>query len=186
MKWLIKSPSNKNGYKICLPDNLTPGEAFTVQVDDKSYIANWDRSSETLFLSPTDNPDAERVYSVRGATTESFPDEPEISIDMEYLSPDAGASAFQGKAEIFIPGVKNRSTGDGTQGAIMRSPMAGKVLSIEVEEGQTISKGDLVCVIEAMKMENQIQASASGKVSNLNIKPGDQLALRDKLLIIKE
>ena len=64
-------------------------------------------------------------------------------------------------------------TGDAA-GAIT-SPMQGTVLSVAVTEGASVSAGDLVCVVEAMKMENEIVSPADGVVSELAVAPGDQV-----------
>jgi acetyl-CoA/propionyl-CoA carboxylase biotin carboxyl carrier protein len=61
-------------------------------------------------------------------------------------------------------------------GDSLTSPMQGTVIKIEVTEGQTVEEGDLILVLEAMKMEQPLKAHKSGKISNLNISVGDTLA----------
>ena len=56
------------------------------------------------------------------------------------------------------------------------SPMPGLVVSIDVEEGQTVEEGEAVCVVEAMKMQNIIRAEATGTVKAINVEPGDSVA----------
>jgi len=65
-------------------------------------------------------------------------------------------------------------TGEET-GAVV-SPMQGVVLGVEVADGQEIEAGGLICVIEAMKMENEIVAHRDGVVSGLSVAPGQQVA----------
>jgi acetyl-CoA/propionyl-CoA/long-chain acyl-CoA carboxylase, biotin carboxylase, biotin carboxyl carrier protein len=67
-----------------------------------------------------------------------------------------------------------RLTGDAA-GAIT-SPMQGTVLSVSVTEGASVAAGDLICVVEAMKMENEIVSAADGVVSELAVAPGDQVS----------
>jgi acetyl-CoA/propionyl-CoA carboxylase, biotin carboxylase, biotin carboxyl carrier protein len=64
-------------------------------------------------------------------------------------------------------------TGEGS-GAVA-SPMQGVVLSVRVAEGDHVEAGDLICVIEAMKMENEITAHRDGVVSALGVAPGQQV-----------
>jgi acetyl-CoA/propionyl-CoA carboxylase biotin carboxyl carrier protein len=52
------------------------------------------------------------------------------------------------------------------------SPMQGTVLKILVEEGETVEAGHVICVIEAMKMENEIAAPRDGVVTDLGVSPG--------------
>ncbi|HEU4971739.1 MAG TPA: acetyl-CoA carboxylase biotin carboxylase subunit [Gaiellaceae bacterium] len=56
------------------------------------------------------------------------------------------------------------------------SPMQGTVLSVAVSEGAAVRAGDLICVVEAMKMENEIVSSGDGVVAQLAVAPGDQVA----------
>jgi acetyl-CoA/propionyl-CoA carboxylase biotin carboxyl carrier protein len=55
------------------------------------------------------------------------------------------------------------------------SPMQGMVLSVAVEEGGPIQAGDLICVIEAMKMENEIVSQRDGVIAELRVRIGDQV-----------
>ena len=57
------------------------------------------------------------------------------------------------------------------QGAII-SPMPGKVIKVSVKKGQAVKKGDLLLVVEAMKMENNILAPGDGRVEAVNVKVG--------------
>ena len=53
--------------------------------------------------------------------------------------------------------------------------LPGVVLRIEVEEGEEVAEGDVLLVVEAMKMETEIKSPASGKVLSINVNQGDQV-----------
>lgn len=57
----------------------------------------------------------------------------------------------------------------------VKSPMPGKILSIDVEVGYEVQKGDKLIILEAMKMENVIKSPADGKIKKINIKEGDSV-----------
>ena len=57
-------------------------------------------------------------------------------------------------------------------GGIVRAPMPGLVLRVEVEEGQSIDVGTGVVVLEAMKMENEIKSPAGGTISSIRVTAG--------------
>jgi len=65
------------------------------------------------------------------------------------------------------------------------SPLQGTVLKVAVEQGAEVSEGDLICVIEAMKMENEIAAHRSGKVTALNVAEGAAVSSGDVLAVIE-
>ena len=56
---------------------------------------------------------------------------------------------------------------------IVRSMMPGKIISVEVKQGDNVKQGELVCVMESMKMEQNILAAVGGKILEVNIKSGD-------------
>ena len=74
--------------------------------------------------------------------------------------------------------------GGGAPGAIV-SPIQGTVLKVAVEKGATVEEGALICVVEAMKMENEITAHRSGKVEELPISEGAAVGSGDTLAVIK-
>jgi acetyl-CoA/propionyl-CoA carboxylase biotin carboxyl carrier protein len=65
------------------------------------------------------------------------------------------------------------------------APMQGTILTVLVEEGQEIEAGDVVCVLEAMKMENHIAATLDGTVSGVAVKAGDVVQTGQTLLVIE-
>ena len=65
------------------------------------------------------------------------------------------------------------------------SPLQGTVLKVAVEQGATVEEGDLICVIEAMKMENEIAAHRSGKVTALNVTEGAAVSSGDVIAVIE-
>ena len=56
-------------------------------------------------------------------------------------------------------------------------PMPGLVKAIHVGEGQQVKPGDILCIVEAMKMENVLRAEREGVVKSIKAKPGDSLAV---------
>jgi len=65
---------------------------------------------------------------------------------------------------------------------ILKAPLPGIVVGISVKEGDNVSKGQLLLVMEAMKMENEIKAPSEGKIISVKVIPG-QAVLQDEVLI---
>jgi acetyl-CoA/propionyl-CoA carboxylase biotin carboxyl carrier protein len=81
---------------------------------------------------------------------------------------------------------KARSKGiTGEVTGAVASPMQGTVLSVDVAVGQTVEAGALICVVEAMKMENELLAHREGVVAVVNVTPGQQVAVGDVVCVIE-
>jgi acetyl-CoA/propionyl-CoA carboxylase biotin carboxyl carrier protein len=74
--------------------------------------------------------------------------------------------------------------GGGAPGQLV-SPIQGTVLKVAVEKGTQVEEGALICVIEAMKMENEITAPSSGTVEELGVSEGGSVATGDTIAVIK-
>ena len=67
----------------------------------------------------------------------------------------------------------------------VKSPLPGVILDVKVNVGDTVAKGDLLLILEAMKMENSIVADRDGKVTAINVKIGDSVLEGTDLVIIE-
>ncbi|MFL5920766.1 MAG: acetyl-CoA carboxylase biotin carboxylase subunit [Gaiellaceae bacterium] len=66
------------------------------------------------------------------------------------------------------------------------TPMQGTVLAVEVAEGDEVQAGDVICIVEAMKMENEITAHRAGVVTDLSIEPGQAVAHGQIVCVVVE
>ena len=85
------------------------------------------------------------------------------------------------------PPKRERKSGGGASASSesLPSPLQGTVLKVPVEKGSTVEEGDLICVIEAMKMENEITAHRSGKLTALNVTEGAPVSSGDIIAVIE-
>jgi acetyl-CoA/propionyl-CoA carboxylase biotin carboxyl carrier protein len=85
------------------------------------------------------------------------------------------------------PPKRERKSGGGASASSesLPSPLQGTVLKVAVEQGAEVAEGDLICVIEAMKMENEIAAHRAGKVTALNVAEGAAVSSGDVLAVIE-
>ncbi len=72
----------------------------------------------------------------------------------------------------------------GASGDAVKAPMQATIVKVAVEEGQQVVKGDLVIVLEAMKMEQPIQAHKDGTIGAINATPGSTVSSGHQLLTI--
>ena len=74
----------------------------------------------------------------------------------------------------------------GNQGNVkINSPMPGKILNIKANVGDSVKKGDVLLLLEAMKMENEIVATEDGVVSSINVTVGSEVEAGDVLVTLK-
>ena len=96
---------------------------------------------------------------------------------------EAGAGGAAPAAGGKKPPKRERKAGGGAAASseALPSPLQGTVFKVVVEQGAEVAEGDLICVIEAMKMENEITAHRAGKVTSLNVEVGDAVTSGDTL-----
>ncbi|MEE9228233.1 MAG: biotin carboxylase N-terminal domain-containing protein, partial [Acidimicrobiia bacterium] len=64
----------------------------------------------------------------------------------------------------------------GDDGGIVTAPMQGAIVKVAVKAGETVHEGDTICILEAMKMENEVKAPVGGELVDLRIQPGDTVS----------
>lgn len=114
--------------------------------------------------------------TVNGTTYEVFVEE----ADGAYSAPVAPASVAPVAAPTAAPAAAPapkaaapKAAPAGPAGATkITAPMPGTILQIKVSAGQAVKKGDVICVLEAMKMENDIPAPCDGVVASVNAQKG--------------
>ena len=94
-------------------------------------------------------------------------------------APKAAAPAPKPAAPAAAPAPKAAS---GSAGSVtVASPMPGKILGVKTEVGKSVKKGEVLMILEAMKMENEIVAPSDGTVASVNVGVGDAVEAGDTL-----
>ena len=100
-----------------------------------------------------------------------------VEIEGQQAIFDGIAYPFQvrkiGEEKEAPPAAAPAAEGEGAVTAIM----PGKIMHVLVQEGDQVSEGDVVCVLEAMKMENELHAHTTGKVKTVHVSPGDDVEM---------
>jgi 3-methylcrotonyl-CoA carboxylase alpha subunit len=127
---------------------------------------------------------AEIIYGLRG---------PMLSVEGVEPAPDAVAVADENAVYVLRHGRQTKVTlrdamldeaGDQDKSGLVRAPMHGKVLSLLVEQGARVTRGQRVAVIEAMKMEHTLVAPLDGTVTEIAVAPDAQVAEGGKVMVI--
>ncbi len=97
----------------------------------------------------------------------------------------AGAAAPAGGGRKPPKRERKAGGGGGSSSEKLTAPLQGSIFKVLVQEGATVEEGDLICVIEAMKMENEITAHRSGKVTTLAVAEGGTINSGDLIAVIE-
>jgi acetyl-CoA/propionyl-CoA carboxylase, biotin carboxylase, biotin carboxyl carrier protein len=103
----------------------------------------------------------------------------EVKVIGAALGPNGAAPARK------APRRERKSGGGGGAPGELVSPIQGTVLKVAVEQGAEVEEGALICVVEAMKMENEITAPTAGTVAQLGVSEGGSVATGDTIAVIQ-
>ena len=108
-------------------------------------------------------------------------DEYEAIVPSAPAAPVAAPAAAPAAAAPAAPAAPAAVTG---AGEAVSAPMPGTILKVNVTQGQAVKEGDILCVLEAMKMENDIVAPKSGTVTQVVTSKGASVSSGDPLVVI--
>ena len=123
--------------------------------------------------------------TVNGTTYEVIVEEVDsVSAPVSYSAPVAAtpvAAPVNAPAVPKTAPVAPKAASSASGAAKVTSPMPGTILEVKVSVGQQVKKGDVICVLEAMKMENDIPAPQDGVIASINTQKGASVNAGDVL-----
>ena len=180
-EWVLTGPTSLLPFHLALldTDQWRRGETCRDLVEDPAWLAGLAAPAPAAPAADGGDPapSLERLYAV------------EVSgrrFDVRVIAPAERAAGPPATAAPRAPRRRASTNGAGPGSALeaLRSPLQGTVLRVAVEEGAVVAEGDLVCVIEAMKMENEITAHRAGTLSALAVSQGASVCLGDAIAVI--
>lgn len=105
-------------------------------------------------------------------------------VDVEVLEDDEDVASGYGlrPAHATDPHAQGHLETWDSEGKTCHSPVMGLVIKVNVEPGQAVEAGELMLVLEAMKMETNVTAPHAGTVESVRVKPGDPVKVNQLLL----
>ena len=121
-----------------------------------------------------------RVYEVEVEQGEAM-----LIDEYEIKAPAAPAPAAAPAAAAAAPAAPSAAPAASlAAGEVIKSPMPGNILKILVSQGQAVTEGDVLIILEAMKMENEIVATKSGTVQQIAVTKGAVVETGTSLVVI--
>ena len=106
----------------------------------------------------------------------------DVSVEEGGAGSVAATSAPKAAPKAAAAPAPKAAPAAGAQGAIkVNAPMPGKILSLKASAGQAVKKGEVIMLLEAMKMENEICAPQDGTIAGFNVAAGDMVEAGDVL-----
>ncbi|WP_085299184.1 sodium-extruding oxaloacetate decarboxylase subunit alpha [Cognaticolwellia mytili] len=144
------------------------------------------------FLENRNNPDAFEPAPVKPSAKKSVASSAPIASSAN-TAPESYAVSVDGKIYdvVVAPGGSIENIQASTNAPVaassaggepLNAPLAGNIFKVLVNEGDEVEEGDVVIIMEAMKMETEIRATKAGEISTVNIREGDSVAVGDTLL----
>jgi len=137
-------------------------EKFSIKIDGKTYQINLPKL------------DREKSFQLKVD---------ELVFKAEVKTPVAKASTTTFMPASLSPARKSVAQKEVTEGAVV-APMTGKIISVKVKKGDVVKQNQVLCVIEAMKMENEIAASKAGTVKEANVSEGSSVSEGETLFVV--
>ena len=100
--------------------------------------------------------------------------------------PPASPAVIPGTVPAASSAIPAASTAGVGNGEAIKAPMPGTILNIKISEGVKVKKGDVLFILEAMKMENEIMAPKDGTVIQINTAKGSTVSTGDILAVIQQ
>ena len=119
--------------------------------------------------------------TVNGNTYDVVVEEVDASVETPVASAPVVSAPVSAPKAAVAPKAPAAAKPAAQGATTVTSPMPGTILDVKVSVGQSIKKGDTICVLEAMKMENEIPAPCDGVVASINVQKGASVAANDVL-----
>jgi len=114
----------------------------------------------------------------------NMPDRPVASIQPATIQPAPLNADLPPRAPGAAPVITPPLSAGPVEGDPILAPIPGLILDVKVSVGETVTAGQTVAIIEAMKMENSIAAHVSGIIRDIRVQKGSQVSTRDVLMTI--
>lgn len=109
----------------------------------------------------------------------------ELQAGQTVSAPAAAPAPVAAPKKAAAPAAAPKKVSSGSVGATkVTAPMPGKIVDVKVSEGQNVKEGDVVVVLEAMKMENEIVAPKDGTIATVNVSKGASVDAAELLVSI--
>ena len=150
-------------------------KVFDIEKKEKGYLINHD--GESIFVEKTELANSIHLL-LNGKSYElglaKHPDYWEVGVEGERFL-----------LNVVDPRKKSLRIASGEGEGLLVTKMPGRIVEVCCEVGQAVEKGDVIIIVEAMKMENPLKAAKSGTIAEIFVGNGDLVEAKQKLILIE-
>ncbi len=162
-------------YKVCV-ERLDEGGLLVVKVGDESFTINTILNEDgTYTLNDTVSDYTIKILKKTGST---------LNLELDDEAKEVGWKRIIKSKAAEAPTASSSGNGPKIPGGVY-PPMPGKITEVKVTVGDVVKSGQTVCILEAMKMFNELKASADGTVKEVNVEPGSNVTPNDLLVLVE-
>jgi biotin carboxyl carrier protein len=159
---LFTAKVDDKSYKIELQaEKISPEEAFAIKIDDKSYSIQFPAIEQEKLI----------PLKVDGAT---------FKVQIKTLGIRRALTSFEPAPTVSM---RKTAAQASVEGAVT-APMTGRIVKMKVTKGEQVQAKQVLCIIEAMKMENEISAPKAGIIQEVNVSEGSPVSEGEILFVI--
>ena len=153
---------------------------FTVEIIDEHHVAVDGVAFDVDFQSVRGQPIFSMLLDGKSYEAYIYPDEDRWDVLLQgTLYPVTVEDERERRLRSSF-GSRPAHTGE----FFLKAPMPGLVLTIPVNDGQSVAKGDVLVILESMKMQNELKSPRDGKVSRIRVRDGDNVERKQTLLSV--
>jgi biotin carboxyl carrier protein len=144
-------------------DRIKPEQALTIRIEEKSYKVKLPKIEQGRII----------TVGVEEAT-----------FKVEVKTPNRKQVLTSFEPAPASPARKAAASKQATAEGAITAPMTGKIVSVKVRKGDIVQANQVLCIIEAMKMENEIVALKAGMIEQVNIQDGQPVSEGETLFVV--
>jgi biotin carboxyl carrier protein len=156
------------------------GHEYAIEVIDERHIRIGDRLLQVDFESVSGQP----VFSMilDGKSYESYVYQGEEDWQV-LLRGHLYQVLVEDEREKRLRATAGRGVAEGGE-FLLKAPMPGLVVAVPVNEGEEVEKGQVLVILESMKMQNELKAPRAGRVERIRVKPGESVEQKQTILSV--
>lgn len=170
----ITKASNEKHYFVEIDGKIYDVELKETAIDPEKPFQF--KIGDTAYTAQIDKKDSQAPFLVK---IKDFPLKAEVKPELSF------STIKSMETTLPTPIAKKAPVGKVAIEGAVTAPMTGKIVSVKVKKGDTVKSGETLCVLEAMKMENEIISTRAGTVQKVSVSEGSNVNEGDTLIILE-